>query len=201
MDAHLFDREQRTLVPMNPSSNSAANNATNGSFDLLRLPVIGPLFRWKHARTFLQLPLLAIRLLMIFHGLFGPSLAPKNLATVLTWLHFRALLVLVILCAGNFFCMACPFMLVRNFVRRFAHPWLNWPRRLRNKWLSIALLTGILFIYELFSLYASPWWTAWLIVIYFVLVVTVDGIFKHGAFCKFVCPLGQFNFAASALSP
>jgi ferredoxin len=31
--------------------------------------------------------------------------------------------------------------------------------------------------------------------------VTVDGIFKHGAFCKFVCPLGQFNFAASALSP
>jgi ferredoxin len=189
------------MNPMNPSYNLAANNAADSSFDLLRLPVIGPLFRWKHARTFLQLPLLAISLLMIFHGLFGPSLAPKNLATVLTWLHFRGLLVLVILCAGNFFCMACPFMLVRNFVRRFAHPWLNWPRRLRNKWLSIVLLTGILFIYELFSLYASPWWTAWLIVIYFGLVVTVDGIFKHGAFCKFVCPLGQFNFAASALSP
>jgi polyferredoxin len=97
---------------MNLSYNLAVNNAFDSSFDLLRLPVIGPLFRWKHARTFLQLPLLAISLLMIFHGLFGPSLAPKNLATVLTWLHFRGLLVLVILCAGNFFCMACPFMLI-----------------------------------------------------------------------------------------
>ena len=185
----------------NQLSNPFASNSADDTFDLLRVPIIGPLFRWRHARTVLQVPLLVLSLLMIFHGLFGPSLAPRNLATVLTWLHFRGLLVLVILCAGNFFCMACPFMLVRNFVRRFARPWLNWPRLLRNKWLSIVLLAGVLFIYELFSLYASPWWTAWLIVFYFLLVLAVDGVFKHGSFCKFVCPLGQFNFAASALSP
>jgi len=29
----------------------------------------------------------------------------------------------------------------------------------------------------------------------------VDTVFKHASFCKFVCPLGQFNFAASTLSP
>ena len=29
----------------------------------------------------------------------------------------------------------------------------------------------------------------------------VDSIFKHATFCKFVCPIGQFNFVASLLSP
>jgi len=177
------------------------NDVLPGRFDLMRVPIVGRFLGWRHARTFLQVPLLILSLVMVFHGLFGPSLAPKNLATVLTWLHFRGLLVLVILCAGNFFCMACPFMLVRNFARRFARPRLNWPRSLRNKWLSIALFIGILFIYELFDLFASPRWTAWLIVGYFLAVLVVDGIFKHASFCKFVCPIGQFNFAASSLSP
>jgi ferredoxin len=138
---------------------------------------------------------------MVLHGLLGPSLSPKNLATVLTWVHFRGLLVLVLLAAGNFFCLACPFMLVRNLARRISKPRFNWPRPLRNKWLSIALLIAILFAYELFDLWASPWWTAWLVVAYFAAVLVVDGLFKHAAFCKFVCPIGQFNFAASLVSP
>ncbi len=138
---------------------------------------------------------------MIAHGLLGPSLAPKNLATVLSWVHFRGALVLVLLCAGNFFCMACPFMLVRNLARKFLHPRLTWPRVLRNKWISVGLFVLILFCYELFDLWASPRWTAWLIVAYFAAVLVVDGLFKHASFCKFVCPIGQFNFVASTLSP
>jgi ferredoxin len=138
---------------------------------------------------------------MILHGLFGPTLAPKNLATTLTWVQFRGALVLVLLLAGNFFCMACPFMLPRQLARRFARPRLNWPRRLRNKWLSLSLFVLLLFAYELFDLWASPWWTAWIIVAYFAGALVVDGLFKHASFCKFVCPLGQFNFVASTVSP
>ena len=181
--------------------NPALDPADESSFDLMRVPGVGAFLGWRHARTFLQVPLLLVSVVMVLHGLFGPSLAPKNLATTLTWLHFRGLLVLVILVAGNFFCLACPFMLVRNIARRFFKPWLNWPRKLRNKWLSVGLFVGVLFIYELFDLWSSPWWTAWLIVAYFLGVLVVDGLFKHASFCKFVCPLGQFNFAASTLSP
>ncbi len=138
---------------------------------------------------------------MIAHGLFGPSLAPKNLATTLSWVHFRGALVLIILLAGNFFCLACPFMLPRQIARRFIKPRLNWPRRLRNKWLSIGLFVLILFAYELFDLWGSPWWTAWLIIAYFLGALSIDGVFKHASFCKFVCPIGQFNFVASTISP
>ncbi|HKV42345.1 MAG TPA: FesM [Blastocatellia bacterium] len=173
----------------------------SNSFDLLRVPLLGRLLRWRHVRTLLQIPLFIVSVAMILHGLFGPDLAPKNLATTLSWVHFRGALVLILLIAGNFFCMACPFMLARNIARRFVRPRWNWPRHLRKKWVSAGLFIGILFVYELFDLWASPWWTAWLIIGYFSAVLVVDGLFKHAAFCKFVCPIGQFNFVASTVSP
>ena len=170
-------------------------------FDLMRVPGVGKFLGWRHSRTFLQVPLLLVSILMILHGLFGPSLAPKNLATTLTWLHFRGVLALTILCAGNLFCLSCPFMLVRNAARKFFRPRWNWPQRLRNKWISVALFVLVLFLYELFDLWSSPLWTAWLILAYFGTVLIIDGLFKHATFCKFVCPLGQFNFVASTVSP
>ncbi len=186
---------------MTPSSIPALDQPESQPFDLMRVPGLGRLFRWRHARPLLQAPLLVVSVVMILHGLFGPNLAPKNLATTLSWLHFRGLLVLVLLCAGNFFCLACPFMLVRQVARRLFKPRFNWPRPLRNKWLSVALFVLILFTYELFDLWSSPWWTAWLIIAYFLTVLVVDGLFKHASFCKFVCPIGRFNFVASTLSP
>jgi len=183
------------------SSNPPLPSVDAPRFDLLRVPIIGGFLRWRHSRTVLQIPVFLVAVVMILHGLLGPTLAPKNLATVLTWIHFRGALVLVLLCAGNFFCLACPFMLVRNAARRLFRPRFNWPQALRNKWISVALFVAILFVYELFSLWSSPLWTASLAIAYFFAVLLIDGLFKHASFCKFVCPIGQFNFIASTLSP
>ena len=169
--------------------------------NLLRLPVIGAFLRWRHARTALQIPLLLIAVVTIIHGFAGPKLAPQNLATLVTWVHYRGILIIVLAAAGNLFCMGCPFMLVRDAARKFFRPVLNWPRILRNKWTAIALLVGVLFAYEVFDLWGSPAWTAWLIVGYFGAAVIVDSLFKNASFCKYVCPLGQFNFTASTVSP
>jgi ferredoxin len=188
-------------LSIKPSHLSIQSNSNARGFDLLRLPVLGRLLHWRHARTLLQIPLFGVSVVMILHGLFGPSLAPKNLVTVLTWVHFRGLLVVSLLLAGNFFCLACPFMLVRNAGRKLFRPLWNWPRRLRNKWFSVGLFVAILFVYELFDLWSSPWWTAWLIIVFFASALVIDGFFKHASFCKFVCPVGQFNFLASTLSP
>jgi ferredoxin len=169
--------------------------------DWLRVPYLGAFLRYRHSRKILQLPPLVIAVAMIAHGFWGPQLAPRNLATLLTWVHFRGLLVLVLLGAGNLFCMACPFMLPRELARRLRAPTLRWPRALRSKWLAVGLLVLVLFAYELFGLWSSPWWTAWLILGYFLAALLVDGLFQKASFCKWVCPLGQFNFVASTLSP
>jgi polyferredoxin len=180
----------------------AARQSQSGTgVDLLRLPLVGPLLRWRGMRALLQVPLFLLSAVLVLHGLYGPELAPKNLATVLTWVHYRALLVLVLLVAGNFFCLACPFLVPRNLARRLFRPRWQWPRLLRNKWLTIALFVLILFAYELFGVWGSPAWTAGLIIAYFAAALVVDALFRHGSFCKWVCPIGQFNFVSSMMSP
>ena len=96
--------------------------------DLLRWPVLGRFLRWRWSRMALQLPLLLLAAVLVVHGLYGPEFAPKNLATLLSWVHFRGLLVLVLLFAGNFFCLGCPFMLPRELARWLFRPARNWPR-------------------------------------------------------------------------
>ena len=107
--------------------------------DVLRWPLIGRLLRWKHFRTLLQSLLLFVAVTMTAHGLFGPQIAGANLGTVLLWVHYRGILALFLLAAGNFFCTACPMVLVRDIGRRFHAPNRSWPRWLRTKWPAVVL--------------------------------------------------------------
>ncbi len=184
-----------------PSAAPAHGSASASSTDLLRWPIAGALLRSKRARTVAQTVLLLVAAVVVLHGLLGPQLAPRNLATVLTWIHYRGLLIGVLLAAGNAFCGACPMILVRDLARRVHRPRRHWPRWLRGKWLAIAGFAGVLFAYELFDLWALPAATAWLVLGYFGAAVLVDVVFTGASFCKHVCPVGQFNFVASTLSP
>ena len=169
--------------------------------DLLRWPLIGPFLRWRRARTALQLGLLGVAVVVVVHGLLGPAFAPANLATVLTWVHYRGLLVIALLAVGNLFCTACPMMLARDWGRRWRTPRWKWPARLRGKWLAVAAFVAVLFTYELFDLWSLPRATAWLVIGYFAAALVVDLLFSGATFCKHLCPIGQFNFLASTVSP
>lgn len=151
-------------------------------------------------RTALRVALCALALVLVAHGLFGPALAAKNLATLFTWVHFRGLVVLALLVAGNAFCMGCPFMLPRALARRVRAPRRRWPKHL-GKWPGVLAFAGVLFAYELFDLWGEPWWTAFLIAGYFAAAAAVDAVFQRAAFCKYLCPVGQFNFVGATLSP
>jgi ferredoxin len=67
--------------------------------------------------------------------------------------------------------------------------------------LSVILFALVLFAYELFDLWGSPYWTAWLILAYFAGALAIDSSFQHAPFCKYVCPIGQFQFVGSLVSP
>ena len=137
----------------------------------------------------------------MFDGVFGPPIAGMNLAGVLPWIHWRGLVVLGLLASGNIFCMACPFMLPRAMARRFRSATLNWPRWLKNKWPAVLLLVVFLWAYEAFALWDSPSLTAALVLAYFTAAFVIDALFRGASFCKYVCPIGQFNFVQSLVSP
>src|SRR5271156_2226646 len=106
-----------------------------------------------------------------------------------------------LLVLGNIFCLSCPFMLPREFGHRLGLARFKWPRWLRSKWIAIALMILFFWSYEAFAIWDHPRRTAWLLVAYFAAAFLVDTFFRGASFCKYVCPLGQFNFAGSLLSP
>ena len=200
----LREGERRTAsvrLPVIATAPSLDVRSRTGRFDLLRFPLVGRFLRWHHARLAMQLVMMALAAVLIFDGLCGPQVGAMNLAGVLPWIHWRGLLILTLLAAGNFFCMACPFVVPRTFARRWLPAGRNWPQRLRSKWLAVFLLVLFLWAYEAFSLWDSPWWTAWLALGYFSAAFVIDGFFRGAAFCKYVCPIGQFNFVQSLVSP
>jgi ferredoxin len=148
-----------------------------------------------------QTILLLVAIAVMVDGFFGTQVAPLNMAGVLPWIHWRALSLLALLIVGNLFCMACPFTFVRDIGRKFLPARLRWPRPLRTKWLSGALLLIYLWAYEALGLWNSPWLTAWVIAGYFLAALAIDSIFRGASFCKYVCPIGQFHFISSLLSP
>ena len=169
--------------------------------DLLQWPVIGPFLRWRHARASLQTAMLCLAAVIVVDGLLGPSLGPRNLATVLTWVHYRGWLVLGLLVAGNLTCAACPMVLARDLGRRLRQPKRRWPTRFRGKWTAVGLTAIFFFVYEWQDLWATPRGTAWLLLAYFAAALVVDLTFTGASFCKHVCPIGQFNLIASTVSP
>lgn len=177
------------------------NSANGGASDLLRWPLVGRALRWRHTRTAVQLVLLCAAALVVLHGLFGPQFAPGNLATVTVWIDYRGLLVIALLAVGNVFCLGCPLVRVRDWGRRLRTPNRRWPQRLRTKWPGLVLFATVLFCYELFDLWALPAATAYLVLGYFAAALAVDLLFSGASFCKYVCPIGQFNFIASTVSP
>lgn len=169
--------------------------------DVLRLPLIGRLLRHRGGRLALQALLSLGALALIVDGFTGPQSAARNLATVTPWVHLRGLVVIVLLLAGNLFCMGCPFTLPRSLAKGLARGGRRFPARLRNKWLAIFSLFALFFLYEYLDLWASPWLTAWLIIAYFVASFLLEALFTESAFCKYICPLGSFNMVYSTLSP
>jgi cytochrome c oxidase assembly factor CtaG/ferredoxin len=192
---------------LSPKSRRRAANATPGKvapqqpLDLLRWPVLGSLLRARYGRMALQGIAFAATVLVIADGFRGHPMGAMNLAGVLPWTYIRAFGVLALLIVGNVFCMACPFMLPREVGHRLGLAKFRWPQWLRTKWLAVVLLIVFFWSYEAFAIWDHPSRTVWLLLAYFAAAFLVDTFFRGASFCKYVCPLGQFNFAASLLSP
>lgn len=194
----MADSSKRLPLPLTPITEQPKGT------DLLRTLGLRRLMRWRYARLIFQLPLLVLALMVIIDGLTGRQLAPRNLATTSVWLHYRGLVVLALAVFGNAFCAACPLMLTRGVskrLKRLLPKSFHFPKALRSKAIVMGLTFAYFFAYEYFDLWASPWITAWLAIGYFFAATVIDTLFPAGSFCRYVCPLGNFNFVYASAAP
>jgi cytochrome c oxidase assembly factor CtaG/ferredoxin len=169
--------------------------------DLLRIPIAGAFLRARYGRRALQTLSLLLAAAVVADGLLGHPMSAMNLAGIIPWTYARSFAVLALLTAGNLFCMACPFTLPRELGRRLGFSNREWPRTLRTKWFAVVLLAVFFWAYEAFSIWDRPVLTAWIVIGYFGAAFAVDTVFRGAGFCKYVCPIGQFNFVSSLVSP
>ncbi|HJO16065.1 MAG TPA: cytochrome c oxidase assembly protein [Phycisphaerales bacterium] len=172
-----------------------------GPNDLLQARLLGRMLASLRVRRVAQSIMLLLAAAIIIDGLLGPTLSPMNLAGILPWTYWRGFVIIALLLAGNAFCWTCPFMLPRELGKRWFRPIRAWPKAMRSKWIAAALLLAYLWSYEVFSLWDSPWWTVWVIIGYFTAALVIDSCFRGAAFCRWVCPIGQFHFVESMISP
>ncbi|MEX1119781.1 MAG: cytochrome c oxidase assembly protein, partial [Terrimicrobiaceae bacterium] len=187
--------------PPGPTLVRKENPVTSLPLDLFHVRGLGVVMRWTHFRKSLQILMLGLAAFVVADGIRGPQVSALNAAGVLPWTHWRTLTVVALLVAGNLFCMACPFTFVRDLGRKILPARAAWPSWLRTKWLAVGLLVVYLWAYEAFDLWDRPLATALLILGYFVTALLVDGFFRGASFCQFVCPIGQFHFVQSLVSP
>lgn len=170
-------------------------------WDATRLPVLGSILRSAHGRLAVRFVVLALAMLVVLDGLFGPPEAATNLAGTWPWTHWRGLAAVSVLAVGNIACMSCPLIAPRTLLRRWIRPRWRWPSRLRAKWLVAAVIVAWLVAYE-----AVAWWdsaaaTAWLILGLLAIATVVDLLFEGSSFCQWMCPIGQWNMSMSVAAP
>jgi len=198
---YLSPKKRRYQNVENPEVKPPPPKKKSEPFDFLKVPFLGALIKSRYFRRSVQIFMLVLAAAIIIDGLLGPEISPMNLAGVLPWTHWRAFTVVALLAIGNLFCMACPFTFVRDLGRKFLPARLAWPRALRSKWTAVVLLFLYLWAYEAFDLWDNPAATSGVILAYFLAAFVIDGFFRGASFCKYVCPIGQFHFVQSLVSP
>lgn len=168
--------------------------------DLLRVPVLGRLLRSAGFRLTARLGAFGILVAIVVDGLVGSDRAPLNLAGTLPWTHWRGVVIVAAIVVGNVACFGCPLIAPRSLLRRWIRPTRRWPAALRSKWLAAGLVIAWLVAYEAFDPWDAPALTAWILIGFVVMATVIDLVFDGASFCRYVCPLGQFQMVASTMS-
>jgi cytochrome c oxidase assembly factor CtaG/ferredoxin len=196
----LLPERRKAMMALHVAPGGAVRTSVR-TFDFLRVPVVGRALRSRYGRMGLQAVSLLVIGVVIVDGLRGTPLSSMNLAGAMTWNVIRPIGLLALLVAGNLFCMACPFTLPRELARVLGVARFQWPSWMRRKWIALFFMLLFFWAYEQFALWDSPRATALVLLAYIGTALLVDSIFRGGNFCKYVCPVGQFNFVASLISP
>ncbi len=159
--------------------------------DILRLPGIGRFLRWRWLQPIIEVPMLALFILVIIVGIWGTQEPSQNLATMLIWVYWWSLVIFSFLFVGRIWCMVCPLGAAGEWTnRRVGTMGKRWPRALRNLWIAhifFIVLTGVDLVIGIDIL---PRFTGIFLLSLLIMSVVMAFIFERRAFCRYVCPIG-----------
>lgn len=198
-----------------PFAVAIQSEGTNDRFDLLSVGWINAALRSRVFRFGLQLFFVGAFLLIIVAGLFGNQNPALNIAPILTWTIWWALLIVLIMFAGKAWCYVCPWDAIAGWAEKLSL-WrknddglslgLRWPRIIRNVSIATILFIGLTWVELGFGVTMKPCVTAWLAVAMLLMAVASALVFDRKSFCRYGCLVGRVSglyalFAGTEVRP
>ena len=183
---------------------------TDASYWRLGLLDWSPLKRLVRAPFFpllVQSLSIGLLLLIIVAGLYGSQ--RHNIATVLTWTWWWALLIFIIVGFGKGFCTICPWeglaslatsLSLRSRVKRIGFEW-KWPGWARNLYPALGLFILLTWFELGYEVTDSPSTTALLGLGMAAMAVLAAMGFEGRGFCRYACLVGRVSGIYSLFSP
>ena len=148
-----------------------------------------------------QIPALLIFLAIMAAGLFDIQQGDRNIATLLMWTIWWAAIIFTFVFVGRVWCMMCPFGAIQDWIGRLASLNRDFPRPLRNIYLSSGIFFAITWWDSYSGVVNKPALTAWLLIGFFIVASGMALVFKGRSFCRYVCPIGGLIGIYSMFSP
>ena len=174
---------------------------TGQKLNLLDIPWIKKFFKSSWFQPAFQVPVLLIFLIIIATGLFDIQKGDMNIATLLMWTIWWAAIIFTFVFVGRVWCMTCPFGAVQDWIGRLFSLNKDFPRPVRNIWLSSFIFFGLTWWDSYSGIVNKPALTSYLLIGFFIAAVGMAVTFKGRSFCRYVCPIGGIIGLYSMFSP
>jgi len=171
-------------------------------FNLLSIGWIRVAVRSRTFRFALQAMFVGVFFLIVAAGLWGNQNPALNIAPILTWTIWWALLIVVIMFAGKAWCYVCPWDAMAGWTEKLAlwHKrddglslgW-KWPRVVRNILIATVLFVGLTWIELGFGVTMKPRITAYLAIAMLMMAVVSALLFDRKSFCRYGCLVGRVS--------
>ncbi len=171
------------------------------ALNFLDIPWLNRFVSWKGFQPLLQIPVLALTVLMALLGFFDIQDGARNLATKLTWILWWPGIIFTFILVGRLWCVMCPFGALNEWAANLAKSKRSLPKFLRNLWLPTLLFVILTWADEQLGIIRSPQMTAWLIAVFAFLATATGVFFQRRSFCRYLCPITGVLGLYSMVSP
>lgn len=140
---------------------------------------------------------------LIILGIFGPQDPERNITLFLAWGFWWTGVVLSWFFVGKLWCGVCPFLGIGRLLQKIGFSLnLDPPHALRRYFIHIAVLlfAAIIWAEAVTELKHSPLGTALLLLSILAGATIMAVLFKHQAWCRYICPLGKIIGAGATMS-
>jgi len=183
------------------SKRKAMNISTGQKMNILDIPSVKRFLKSAWFQPVFQIPMLAFFIIIIIAGLFDVQMGDRNIATLLMWTVWWAGIIFTFVLFGRIWCMMCPYGALQDWIQRLFSFNKNFPKPIRNVWLSSFLFFGLTWWDSYGGIVNKPALTAYILIGFFAAAVGIAVVFKGRAFCRYVCPIGGLIGIYSMFSP